>query len=69
MDCDGSSGGRHSSGGFEMTITRPETISQDWWDALTENEREFVAENEKVNAEFRETLRKVRDQIIEEQGQ
>jgi hypothetical protein len=35
-----------------MTATRPENISQEWWDALTEREQEFVAEHERIHAEF-----------------
>jgi hypothetical protein len=52
-----------------MSITRPETISQEWWDAMTEDEQAFVAEHETVHAEFREILRKRWDRIIEEQDQ
>jgi len=40
-----------------MTPTRPETVSQEWWDAMTEREQELVAEHEKIHAEFWDNLK------------
>ena len=52
-----------------MTPTRPETISQEWWDAMTEDEQEFVAEHERMHAVFQATIRreKLLNRIIKEQ--
>jgi len=52
-----------------MTPTRPETVSQEEWDAFNPKQQAFIIEHERIHAVFRETIKreKLLNRIIKEQ--